>query len=164
MSMLVLKKNFLIIDTDDQLKLIKNICEYQKIDTKEISPKFFLNAIDNLKNKGVTNDNLKVNKYRKHDNELRKVYHTYQLELLRLNSVDFGDLILHCITIFKKNKNILETYQKLFKFILVDEYQDINPIQQMWIHFLYQGNKIFFVLVMMTNLFIHGGELMFQTY
>ena len=139
-----LKKNFLIIDTDDQLKLIKNICEYQKINTKEISPKFFLNAIDNLKNKGITIDNLKVNKYRKHDEELRKVYSTYQIELLRLNSVDFGDLILHCITIFKKNIKILKTYQNLFKFILVDEYQDINPIQQMWIHFLYQGNKNIF--------------------
>ncbi len=139
-----LRKNFLIIDTDDQLKLIKNICEYEKIDTKEISPKYFLNAIDNLKNKGITKDTLKENKYRKHDIELRKVFQIYQSELLRLNSVDFGDLILHCITIFKKNTKILNYYQNFFKFILVDEYQDINPIQQMWIHYLYQGHKNIF--------------------
>ena len=136
-----LKKNFLIIDTDDQLKLIKNICEIEKIDTKEISAKYFLNAIDSFKNKGITFDDLKENKYRKYDQEIRTVYKIYQSELLRLNSLDFGDLILYCINIFKRNKKILQKYQNSFKFILVDEYQDINPIQQMWIHYLYQGHK-----------------------
>ena len=136
-----LKKNFLIIDTDDQLKLIKNICEIEKIDTKEISAKYFLNAIDSFKNKGITFDEIKENKYRKYDQEIRKVYKIYQSELLRLNSLDFGDLILYCINIFKRNKKILQKYQNSFKFILVDEYQDINPIQQMWIHYLYQGHK-----------------------
>ena len=136
-----LKKNFLIIDTDDQLKLIKNICEIEKIDIKEISAKYFLNAIDSFKNKGITFDDLKENKYRKYDQEIRKVYKIYQSELLRLNSLDFGDLILYCINIFKRNKKILQKYQNSFKFILVDEYQDINPIQQMWIHYLYQGHK-----------------------
>ena len=136
-----LKKNFLIIDTDDQLKLIKNICEIEKIDIKEISAKYFLNAIDSFKNKGITFDDIKENKYRKYDQEIRKVYKIYQSELLRLNSLDFGDLILYCINIFKRNKKILQKYQNSFKFILVDEYQDINPIQQMWIHYLYQGYK-----------------------
>ena len=136
-----LKKNFLIIDTDDQLKLIKNICEIEKIDIKEISAKYFLNAIDSFKNKGITFDDLKENKYRKYDQEIRTVYKIYQSELLRLNSLDFGDLILYCINIFKRNKKILQKYQNSFKFILVDEYQDINPIQQMWIHYLYQGHK-----------------------
>ncbi len=136
-----LKKNFAIIDTDDQLKLIKNICEAEKIDTKELSAKYYLNCIDSLKNRGITPLELKENKYRKNDKELRKIYSTYQSELIRLNIVDFGDLILHCINIFKKKKLILDKYQKYFKYIHVDEYQDINPIQQDWIKLLYQGNK-----------------------
>ena len=136
-----LKKNFQIIDTDDQLKLIKNICEIEKIDTKEVSAKFYLNSIDSFKNKGIYPSDLTENKYRKNDAELRKVYKIYQAELLRLNYVDFGDLILFCIKIFEQNKYILNKYQNIFKYIHVDEYQDINPIQQKWIHYLYQGNK-----------------------
>ena len=136
-----LKKNFQIIDTDDQLKLIKNICEIEKIDTKEVSAKFYLNAIDSFKNKGIYPSDILENKYRKNDAELRKVYKIYQSELLRLNYVDFGDLILFCIKIFQQNKYILNKYQNIFKYIHVDEYQDINPIQQKWIHYLYQGNK-----------------------
>ena len=136
-----LKKNFLIIDTDDQLKLVKNICVAEKIDTKEVSAKYYLNTIDSFKNKGITYESLKENKYRKNDFELRKIYKIYQSELLRLNLVDFGDIILHCINIFKKNNEILIKYQNFFKYIHVDEYQDINPIQQTWIKFLYQRNK-----------------------
>ena len=136
-----LKKNFLIIDTDDQLKLIKKICEAERIDTKEVSAKYYLNSIDSLKNKGITIDNIKENKYRKNDFELRKIYRIYQSELIRLNVVDFGDLILHCINIFQSNNNILYKYQNFFKYIHVDEYQDINPIQQLWIKYLYNGNK-----------------------
>ncbi len=136
-----LKKNFLIIDTDDQLKLIKKICEAEKIDTKEVSAKYYLGSIDSLKNKGITIEKLKENKYRKNDAELRKIYKIYQSELLRLNIVDFGDLILHCITIFEKNNFILSKFQNFFKYIHVDEYQDINPIQQIWIKYLYEGCK-----------------------
>ena len=136
-----LKKNFIIIDTDDQLKLIKNICEVEKIDLKEFNAKYYLNLIDSFKNKGIASDELSENKYRKNDFELRKVYKIYQTELLRLNMVDFGDLILHCIKIFKKNNYILKKYQSYFKYIHVDEYQDINPIQQIWIKYLYLGNK-----------------------
>ena len=136
-----LKKNFIIIDTDDQLKLIKNICEVEKIDLKEFNAKYYLNLIDSFKNKGITSEEVSENKYRKNDFELRKIYKIYQSELLRLNIVDFGDLILHCIKIFKKNNYILKKYQNYFKYIHVDEYQDINPIQQQWIHFLYKGNK-----------------------
>ncbi len=136
-----LRKNFLIIDTDDQLKLIKNICEAEKINTKEVSAKYYLNIIDSFKNKGIYSQDLKENKYRKNDVELRKIYKIYQEELLRLNTVDFGDLILHCIKIFKNNVAILKKYQTYFKYIHVDEYQDINPIQQLWIKYLYMGSK-----------------------
>jgi len=136
-----LKQNFVIIDTDDQIKLIKKICDQEKIDSKDISPKFFTSAIDNLKNKGIFANELKPNKYRSNDEELRKVYKIYQEELLRINCVDFGDLILLCIKLFKKNNDIKEYYQNLFQFILVDEYQDINFIQQKWLEYLYKGHK-----------------------
>jgi len=136
-----LKQNFVIIDTDDQLKLIKKICDQEKIDTKDISPKFFSSAIDSLKNKGIFANELKANKYRNHDEELRKVYKVYQEELLRINCVDFGDLILLCIRLFKENESVKKYYQNLFHYILVDEYQDINFIQQKWLEYLYKGHK-----------------------
>ena len=136
-----LKQNFVIIDTDDQLKLIKKICDQENIDTKDISPKFFSSAIDSLKNKGIFANELKVNKYRNHDEELRKVYKVYQEELLRINCVDFGDLILLCIKLFKENESVKKYYQNLFHYILVDEYQDINFIQQKWLEYLYKGHK-----------------------
>jgi len=136
-----LKQNFIIIDSDDQIKLIKQICESEKIDTKEISPKYLANLINGFKNKGINYNELKPNKYRKYDKEIRQVYKTYQEELLRLNCTDFGDLILLCIKLFKTHKNVLFNYQRLFKHILVDEYQDINTIQQMWLEYLYKGHK-----------------------
>ena len=136
-----LKQNFIIIDTDDQIKLIKKICDQENIDSKDIPPKFFASAIDSLKNKGIFFNELKVNKYRNNDEELRKVYKIYQKELVRINCVDFGDLILLCIKLFKDNKEVREYYQNLFNYILVDEYQDINFIQQKWLEYLYQGHK-----------------------
>ena len=136
-----LKQNFIIIDTDDQIKLIKKICDQENIDSKDIPPKFFASAIDNLKNKGIFFNELKVNKDRSNDEELRKVYKMYQKELVRINCVDFGDLILLCIKLFKDNKEVREYYQNLFNYILVDEYQDINFIQQKWLEYLYQGHK-----------------------
>ena len=138
---LKLKQNFIIIDKDDQVKLIKKICDQEKIDTKEISPTFFVNSIDSLKNKAITADKLKANKYRSNDHELRKVYKIYQDELLRINCVDFGDLILFCIKLFNDYEDIKKYYQELFHFILVDEYQDINYIQQKWLENLYKGHK-----------------------
>ena len=95
---------FLIIWTKQSI--IRQICEQENIDTKDISPKFFSNAIDSLKNKGVFFNELKPNKYRNNDEELRLVYKIYQQELNRINCVDFGDLILLCIKLFKNNITI----------------------------------------------------------
>ena len=135
-----LKSNFVIIDSDDQLKLIKQICEREKIDLNEQSPKLFLSKINGLKNKGIVYDSISSNISKKNP-EIEKIYKIYQQELIRLNCVDFGDLILHCIKIFNINKDICVKYQKLFKYILVDEYQDINLVQQKWLEILYNGNK-----------------------
>ena len=136
-----LKKNFIIIDTDDQLKLIKQICDREKINIKENTPKYFLNAIDGLKNNGIFANKLLSQRYNKSDSDIKKIYKIYQEELLRLNCVDFGDLILHCIYIFRTQKEVCLKYQKLFKYILVDEYQDINNIQQIWLEHLFKLNK-----------------------
>jgi len=107
-SELIIGESFFTKGLQELKKItIKNICEVEKIDTKETSPKYYLSAIDNLKNKGISPNELSENKYRKNDKEIRKIYSIYQSELLRLNSVDFGDLILFCIKIFQKNNNIL---------------------------------------------------------
>ena len=132
-----LKSNFIIIDTDDQLKLIKQICEHLNIDIKDKPPKYFAKVIDNYKNKGIFPESVKNNK----DESIKKVYKLYQEELIRLNIADFGDLILYCLKIFKNNEKIKKKYQNLFKFILVDEYQDINNVQQQWLEILYKGQK-----------------------
>ena len=135
-----LKSNFIIIDSDDQLKLIKQICEREDIDTKEKSPKYFATIIDSYKNKGIFAESIRVSKFQK-DEKIEEIYTLYQKELLRLNCSDFGDLILHCLKIFKENKEVRLKYQNLFKFILVDEYQDINNVQQQWLEVFYQGQR-----------------------
>ena len=135
-----LKSNFVIIDSDDQLKLIKQICEREKIDLKEKPPKYFAAIINSYKNKGVMSNTIKINKFKKNE-DLIKIYKLYQEELIRLNCADFGDLILHCISIFRKNEQARLKYQNLFKYILVDEYQDINNVQQQWLEIFYEGHK-----------------------
>ena len=135
-----LKSNFVIIDSDDQIKLIKQICERENIDIKEKNPKYFSSIINGYKNKAIFAESIKVNKY-KNDDDVVNIYKIYQKELIRLNCADFGDLILHCLKIFKEHENVRIKYQKIFKFILVDEYQDINNVQQKWLEIFYQGQK-----------------------
>ena len=135
-----LKNNFVIIDSDDQLKLIKKICEREDIDIKEKTPKYFAAIIDRYKNKGLSPDSIKYNKF-KNDKDVINIYKLYQQELLRLNCSDFGDLILHSLKILVEFKEISQQYQKLFKYILVDEYQDINNVQQKWLEVLYSEHK-----------------------
>ncbi len=136
-----LKNNFIILDKDDQLKIIKRICENENIDIKDTTPKYFLNKIDRFKNKLITHDNTEFEKNKKNHKQIFKVYQIYENELLRLNSVDFGNLILLCIKIFNQYPEILKLYQNKFKYILVDEYQDINLAQQIWLKHLYQKHK-----------------------
>jgi len=136
-----LKSNFIIIDSDDQLKLIKQICERENIDIKNKTPKYYATIINGFKNKGAFPHTAKISKFSGKDEGIIKIYYLYQKELLYLNCVDFGDLILFCIKIFKDNKEVCLKYQQLFKFILVDEYQDINNVQQQWLEFLYKGHQ-----------------------
>jgi len=136
-----LKSNFVILDKDDQLKVIKKICERERIDVKEKTPKHILNFIDNSKNKSITIENSKIFKQKKADKDTIKIYKHYEKELIRLNCSDFGNLLLHCLSIFKKNANVLKIYQNQFKYILVDEYQDINYTQLLWLKYLYGKHK-----------------------
>jgi len=136
-----LKNNFVIIDTEDQVKLIKNICESEKINLDDRNPKYFLNCIDRYKNEYLTSQEAIEQAQNKEDKIIAKIYSIYEKELIRLNCCDFGNLILHCLNIFRNDKNILKHYQNQFKYILVDEYQDINFVQQQWLKYLYNLNK-----------------------
>jgi len=131
-----LKSNFTILDTLDQLRLIKNIIESENIDIKKIPPKLVAAFIDDWKNKGLIPSEVKTNKENYIKDTALKIYKIYQQRLKIMNCVDFGDLILHCVTIFKTMPEILELFHNNFKYILVDEYQDTNFIQNIWLNLL----------------------------
>ena len=133
-----LNSKFTIIDQDDQLRLIKNICKAENIDIKKVSPKFVLSFINQWKNKGLLPNNVVAKKTIPLEKAILNVYKFYQERLQILNSCDFGDLILLCVTMFEKNKDILQLYLNNFKYILVDEYQDSNYIQSKWLNLLAQ--------------------------
>jgi len=131
-----LNSRFTIIDQEDQLRLIKNICKAENIDVKKISPKWILSFINQWKNKGLLPEDVNIKKGVPLEKTISNVYRYYQERLKILNSCDFGDLILLCVDMFEKNKDILELYSNNFKYILVDEYQDSNYIQSKWLNLL----------------------------
>ena len=136
-----LNYNFTIIDQDDQIRLIKNICKSENVDIKKISPKYILSVIDKWKNNGWYPDEVNLSKKDILEKGFLNIYKIYQKKLIDLNTCDFSDLILHCVKIFEKNNDIVEMYSKNFKFILVDEYQDTNSIQSKWLNYLAKFNK-----------------------
>ena len=136
-----LTSNFTIIDTDDQVRLIKNICKAENIDIKQLAPKFILSIIDRWKNKGFYPDEVVINKNDIFERTIRPLYKIYQQKLLDLNACDFGDLILHVVKILEKNQDIRDIYSNNFKYILVDEYQDTNYIQSRWLNLLSEKHK-----------------------
>ena len=136
-----LTSNFTIIDTDDQVRLIKNICKAENIDIKQLAPKFILSIIDRWKNKGFYPDEVAINKNDIFERTILPLYKIYQQKLLDLNACDFGDLILHVVKILEKNQDIRNIYSNNFKYILVDEYQDTNYIQSRWLNLLSEKHK-----------------------
>ena len=136
-----LNSNFTIIDVDDQIRLIKNICKAENIDIKQLAPRFILAIIDRWKNKGYYPNEVIINQKDIYEKTILPVYKIYQQKLTELNSCDFGDLILHVVKIFEKKLDIREIYSKNFKYILVDEYQDTNYIQSKWLKLLSEKNK-----------------------
>jgi len=137
-----LKQNFTIIDTDDQIRLLKQLLEEHNVDEKRWPAKALSGIIQRLKDQGVTPD--RMGNAEAPDfafGKLPLLYNAYQTRLKTLNSADFGDLLLHSYTIFMNNPDILAEYQRRFKYILVDEYQDTNVIQYLLLRLLAQTHK-----------------------
>ena len=125
-----LKNDFIILDTDDQIRLLKQLIRDENIDDKKWSPKALLNLIDKWKNKGILPGNISRDDGDYFANGKGAIlYKKYQDQLKFFNAADFGDLILECIRLFNENQDILQQYQNRFKFMLVDEYQDTNSSQ-----------------------------------
>ena len=136
-----LNSNFTIIDTDDQTRLIKNICKSETIDIKQLAPRFILAIIDRWKNKGYYPSEVIINKKDIYEKTILPLYKIYQQKLIDLNSCDFGDLILHTVKILENYPDIRQIYTTNFKYILVDEYQDTNFIQSKWLNLLSEKTK-----------------------
>ena len=136
-----LNSNFTIIDTDDQIRLIKNICKSENVDIKQLSPRFILAIIDRWKNKGCYPSEVIVNNKDIYEKTILPLYKIYQQKLIDLNSCDFGDLILHTVKILENYPDIRQIYTTNFKYILVDEYQDTNFIQSKWLNLLSEKTK-----------------------
>ena len=136
-ELLSLKSDFTILDTDDQLRLLKQVIKLLDLDTKKFVPKNYLYFIDHLKNLGFEYDQIENHEFELYSNgKLSKIYELYQSRLSSFNSVDFGDLILKPVKLFRTNKEILESYKERFKYILVDEYQDTNTSQYLLLRLL----------------------------
>ena len=136
-----LNSNFTIIDTDDQIRLIKNICKAENIDIKQLAPRYVLAIIDKWKNRGHYPNEVIINYKDIYEKNILPVYKIYQQKLIDLNVCDFGDLILHTVKILEQNIDIKEIYSNNFRYILVDEYQDTNYIQSKWLNLLAEKNK-----------------------
>jgi len=133
-----LKPNFTILDTDDQQRLIKQILQANGIDEGKNSPRMVLSVIGAKKDRAEFAQTLHKNPS---SNMIDRVYSLYQERLKILNAVDFGDLLLYCIQLFQENLDILKTYQEQFRYIMVDEYQDTNIAQYLWLRLLAQGHS-----------------------
>ena len=135
------KSNFTILDTDDQKKLIRNIVKAEDLDAKKFSPQLIMYHIDQWKNKGFLPEDVRIEKSSTIMKSILKVYKIYQAKTKDLNAFDFGDLILFSVKLFEEHKDIREIYQNNFKYILVDEFQDTNFIQNKWLNLLVNKNQ-----------------------
>ena len=141
-SLIDIKNDFTILDTEDQLRLIKQVISFLDLDPKIFVPKSFLYMIDQMKNYGLSYDEITNHEFEhKTKGKLSKVYKLYQQRLKTYNSVDFGDLILLPLKILRQNSEISDFYNKKFKYILVDEYQDTNAAQYMLLRLLSSERK-----------------------
>ena len=137
-----LQSNYTIIDTDDQLRLIKQLIKAEGVDDKRFPPRLLAGCIDRWKNKGLNPADLDAVENEAYANgKGQKFYQLYQDRLKALNACDFGDLTLHMLNIFRREREILAQYQQRFKFIMVDEYQDTNQVQYLWLRLLAQTHR-----------------------
>jgi DNA helicase-2/ATP-dependent DNA helicase PcrA len=137
-----LKHNFTILDTDDQIRLLKQLMEPLEIDEKKWPARVLMGVIQRWKDRGLTPEKISSEEGSEiADGVLSGLYHDYQMRLKALNAADFGDLLLHCLTLFTENTDILYEYQVKFRYLLVDEYQDTNVAQYLWLRLLAQEHK-----------------------
>ncbi|MFY9237586.1 MAG: UvrD-helicase domain-containing protein [Roseovarius sp.] len=136
-----LKSNFTILDTDDQLRLLKQLIRAEEIDDKRWPARMLAGIIDHWKNRAWGPDAIPAAEAGAYDGKGPAIYAQYQRRLIELNAVDFGDLLMHVVTIFQTHPDILARYQRWFKYILVDEYQDTNVAQYLWLRLLAGGHK-----------------------
>lgn len=137
-----LKSNFTILDTDDQIRLMKQIIKAENIDEKRWPARQLANVIDSWKNRGWSPAQVPHGDVGSFANgRSGELYKAYQDRLKALNAVDFGDLLLECLNLFRDHADVLKEYHRRFKFILVDEYQDTNVAQYLWLRLLAQGNS-----------------------
>ncbi|CUH50246.1 ATP-dependent helicase [Ruegeria atlantica] len=136
-----LKSNFTILDTDDQLRLLKQLIQAANIDDKRWPARMLAGIIDDWKNRALTPDKVPAADAGAYNHKGLEIYAQYQTRLRELNAVDFGDLLLHMVTIFQTHQDVLEQYQRWFRYILVDEYQDTNVAQYLWLRLLAGAHK-----------------------
>ncbi len=136
-----LKSNFTILDTDDQLRLLKQLVSAESIDDKRWPARQLASIIDGWKNSAFTPEKVPTADAGAYNHKGVKLYAQYQRRLIELNAVDFGDLLLHMVTIFQTHDDVLKQYQRWFAYILVDEYQDTNVAQYLWLRLLAAGHK-----------------------
>ncbi len=137
-----LQSNFTILDTDDQLRVMKQLIIAADLDEKRFTAKALGGLIDHWKNKGLSPKDIDAGERERFaEGRGGELYSAYQTRLKTLNACDFGDLLLHVLTIFKTHRDVLEAYQARFKYILVDEYQDTNAVQYLWLRLLAQNRK-----------------------
>ena len=135
-----LSSSFTILDTDDQVRLLKQLLEAEKIDEKRWPARQLAAHIDNWKNRGLLPDKVKDGEaFVFAEGKGASLYAQYQQRLKDLNAVDFGDLLLECLRLFQENPDVLREYQQRLKYMLVDEYQDTNVAQYLWLRLLAQG-------------------------
>ncbi|WP_075995931.1 ATP-dependent helicase [Salaquimonas pukyongi] len=138
-----LKSSFSILDTDDQIRLLKQLIRAEGIDDKRWPPRLFAGLVDQWKNKGLSPEQISEGDARSFaDGRGRELYRQYQDRLKVLNAVDFGDLLVENIRLFRENPDVLAEYQNRFRFMLVDEYQDTNVAQYLWLRLLAQRSGI----------------------
>ena len=137
-----LKPNFTIIDTDDQLRLVKQIIQAEGLDSQKWPSRVVLGIIERWKDRGLTPDKVSAAEQAEvGGGRILGIYREYQQRLATLNACDFGDLLLHNVSLFTKEPEILARYQKQFRYILVDEYQDSNVVQYLWLRLLAQAHR-----------------------
>ncbi|MBV8913343.1 MAG: UvrD-helicase domain-containing protein, partial [Acetobacteraceae bacterium] len=137
-----LTSSFTILDTDDQLRVLKQVMEAAHVDAKRWTPQTLMGMIQRWKDRGETPD--RIGALEAGDfagGHAPKLYAAYQDRLKQLNTADFGDLMLHMVQIFRNHPDVLAEYHRRFRYILVDEYQDTNVIQYLWLRLLAQGHK-----------------------